>query len=144
MIKRLIAFAQYPPSRVVGIAFAGLSFQYGSLFSRLPEIQKTLVLTQAQVGLALLGLSIGSLLITPLSAWITNRYTVGHTAYWGTLLISAAFLTPLLSHNLWTLFLSLCFIGIGHGMMNVTLNAAAVAIEKTTQQPIISYLPWHV
>ncbi|MEL6867503.1 MAG: MFS transporter [Bacteroidota bacterium] len=138
MIRSLRLFLVHGPSLSVGMAFAALNLLYGSLFTRLPEIQNALHLNQSRLGICLLAMSIGSLLIIPISGWLVARRSNGQLLYVGACITALAFLFPVLANSYLLLFMALLLIGIANGMIGIFVNAAAAAIEQDAKISIMN------
>jgi MFS family permease len=106
--------------------------------SRIPAIQAALGLTNAHLGLCLLGTAIGSVIAIPLTGWLVTRHGSKHVTAWSTLGFSVALVAPSLAVNAGTLFASLILFGAMAGTNDVAINAQAVAIEKATASPAMS------
>jgi MFS family permease len=113
-------------------------FGFASWVVRIPAIQEKLALSEGLLGLALLGLAIGSLVSMPLAGWLVSRLgsrpVVGVTA----LLVSLVLVPLALVPNLALLFAALVMAGIAVGALDVSMNAQAVAVEKGYARPIMS------
>ena len=133
-----LSILTHKPSRSIGLVFMSLSFIFGSWVVRLPELQTGLALTEGKLGLALLGMAIGSLIATPISGWLLNNMAIGKATLLSTSLACSSFLLVPFVSNVWMLFSALILIGMLDGFMNVSMNTAAAAIEKQTGVPILS------
>ncbi|MCB0619693.1 MAG: MFS transporter [Saprospiraceae bacterium] len=138
MIRTLKAFALHTPSLSVGLVFMSLSLLFGSWIARLPEVQSRLGLSEGTLGLALLGMSIGALISTPLSGWLMNRMSTGKATILSTLLLAIAFVFTPYASNFWMLFGLLILLGLANGFMNVSMNTAAASLEKNYRISIMS------
>jgi MFS family permease len=106
--------------------------------SRIAAIQAALGLTNAHLGLCLLGTAVGSVLAIPLAGWLVTRYGSRQVTAWSTLGFSLALVAPSLAVNAGTLFIALILFGAMAGANDVTINAQAVAIEKAAASPTMS------
>jgi MFS family permease len=106
--------------------------------SRIPAIQASLQLTNAQLGLCLLGTAVGSIAAIPVTGWLVARYGSRQVTAWSTVGFSAALVTPSLAVNAVTLFASLIVFGAMAGANDVAINAQGVAVEKATASPTMS------
>jgi predicted MFS family arabinose efflux permease len=138
MIKTIRAFALHWPSLSVGLTFMSLSLLFGSWLGRLPQIQHQLMLSEGQLGLALLGLPLGALSIMPFANWLTNRLSGGQAVIYSSLLLYALFPLPAFAQGSYSLFAGLYAIGLANGYMNISMNAAAAAVEREYQMTIMS------
>ena len=122
----------------IGIVFAINSIAFSNWFTRIPEVQQKLDLSEAQLGLVLLGMPLGSILIMPLTSWAIARYGAGRTTFWTTLVCCLAIVLPSLSWNMTSLSIALLLLGLGNGSMDVAMNAEVAEIETRRQVPIMS------
>src|SRR6056297_334594 len=77
MIASLRTVWTHPPSRAVALVFALVSIFVGSWFARIPEVQAALGLSEATLGLVLLGMPVGTLAVMPLTGWLVARWGAG-------------------------------------------------------------------
>jgi len=126
------------PSLSVGLVFAVSSILSGSWFTRIPEIQNKLGLSEGTLGLALLGTSIGGLLMMPFTPWLMKRFSTGRITLIASLMYCVAAVLPVFAVNYWTLFGALLLLGLASGGMNVAMNAGAVAVERSYRISIMS------
>ena len=138
MIKSLKAFAFHLPSLSVGLTFFTLSMLFGSWLARLPEVQARLSLSEGQLGLALLGLPVGALLMMPLAGWLSKRLNSGQAMTLSTLLFCGVFPLPAFAPGLYSLFAGLLVVGFVNSFMNISMNAAAAAVERHYRIAIMS------
>ncbi|WP_282775668.1 MFS transporter [Phaeodactylibacter xiamenensis] len=138
MIKTLKTFAFHLPSLSVGLTFFTLSMLFGSWLARLPEVQARLMLSEGQLGLALLGLPVGALLMMPLAGWLSARLSSGQAMTLSTLLFCGVFPLPAFAQGPYSLFAGLLLIGFVNSFMNISMNAAAAAVERHYHIAIMS------
>ncbi|UQX87668.1 MFS transporter [Jatrophihabitans telluris] len=120
------------------LTFAFNGFLYAAWVPHIPEVKAHLGLSDAALGLALLGPGIGSLLSMGLIGRATTRWGSGPVT---TVMAFATYLViigPGLAFNLPTLFLALVGWGVVTGGLDVAMNAQAVQIEKSYRRPIMS------
>jgi MFS family permease len=138
MLKTLGAFFLHPQSLIVGVGFTSLSLLMGTWATRLPELKVILNITDGQVGSALLVLSIGSLIISPFSSYIMDRFSTGKATFASVLILSVFYFFPFATKS-YPIFLAAMFLlGIANGFLNITVNASASIIEKKFQRSIMS------
>ena len=106
--------------------------------SRIPAIQTSLGLTNAHLGLCLLGTAVGSVIAIPLTGWLVARYGSKQATAWSTVGFSVALIAPALAVSAETLFASLILFGAMAGANDVAINAQGVAIEKASSSPTMS------
>ena len=97
--------------------------------SRIPSIQLVLGLTNAQLGMCLLGTAVGSVAAVPATGWLVSRFGSKRIATWSTLGFCLALVTPAFAINAATLFVALAVYGAAAAANDVSINSQAVAIE---------------
>ena len=120
------------------LIFAFNGFLWAAWVPHIPEVKGALHLSDATLGLALLGPGIGSILSMPMIGKAIAR--------WGSPFVTTvmAFATyvviagPGLAGNLPTLFIALALWGVATGCLDVSMNAQAVEVEKAYGRPIMS------
>lgn len=118
--------------------FLLLGILFGSWVARIPAIQNRLGLADGQLGIALLSMSVGAMLAMPSTGWLIHR--------WGNVTVvrmAATFLClslPLLAlaPSMPWLMLTLFVFGICFGLLDVSMNTEAVAVEERFGRPIMS------
>ncbi len=124
------------------LAISLFFFFYGFLFatwaSRIPAIQQGLNLTDAELGLVLLGMPVGSFIALPFSGIFTAKY--GSRIV---LIISSIFYCVLLGFigalgNTFLLAFCLFLFGASGNMLNIAVNTQAIALETSYKRTIIS------
>jgi MFS family permease len=114
----------------VGIFFFLNGVITATLSTRLPEVQMKLALSPGQLGLALLGCTIGGLLAMNAAARLSTRFgsniicTIA--AFGMCLALPLIALAPILPY----LILALVLLGAGHGAMDVTMNMQGTNVER--------------
>ncbi len=113
-------------------------FTFATWASRIPLIQQHLQLSAGELGSALLGTPIGSLLSLPLAGWLTARFGSKYVT------IIAAFVSccilPLiaLAPSALALAAVLFLFGSAGDTLNIGMNAQAVSVENQWGKPIMS------
>ncbi len=140
MKKSASAFFPFHNKSAVAVAltFMVMAIMYGSWIARLPDIKLQLGLGEGEIGFALIGLAAGSLIATPLSVYVLNFFGTGRSVFLATLAVCAVFTLPALAVNALTLFLLLSLVGMCDGILNISMNAAATALEKHDKINILS------
>ena len=105
---------------------------------RVPSVQGALHLPPASVGVALLGMSVGSLIAMPQTGGLSARFGTRRVTVWAGLCMMLALLLPFLAPNLWWLFAALMVLGASNGVMDVAMNAQGVAVERALARPVLS------
>ncbi|MEJ7608828.1 MAG: MFS transporter [Bryobacteraceae bacterium] len=108
--------------------------------SRIPTFQINLNLSNAVLGLTLLGTAAGSVLAIPICGRLVDRYTSKQVVVWSTLALCVSL--PLLSfaRDATSLAALLFIFGASAGTMDVAMNAQGVEVEKAMGRPILSRL----
>lgn len=130
MIKNLKTFFTNREAVLVGCVFMTVSVLFGSWVTRIPDVKTKLDLSEGTLGLALLGMSIGALVMMPFTAWIMSKFGTGKTMVVGILLATITMALPAFATSFWLLVGFLFLSGLSHGLTDVAINAAA-AIHKT-------------
>lgn len=126
------------------VAVATLFFVNGALIgtwvSRIPTIKAGLRLNDGIFGLALLAMAGGALLAMPLAGGLSARF--GSHRITQALALAFAVLLPTLAlaPNLSLLVPALFVAGVGHGGLDIGMNAQSVAVQKRYSTSIMSSL----
>lgn len=125
-------------SRSIGLVFFANSFLFGNWITRIPDVKNALVLSEMDLGLALLGAPLGALTVMPFAGWVISRLEPGRAAIlFGALhALSLYFLG--LPGDFWMLLFALYFFGITNGIMDIAMNSSASIHERFTPHPIMS------
>lgn len=122
----------------IALTFMILAILYGSWIARLPDIKIQLNLSESEVGLALMGLAVGSLAAMPITVYILKYMHVGKATFVSTLFACGAFMVPAYAQGKWTLFMGLTLCGLTEGFMNIAMNTAGTSFENTSGKKILS------
>ncbi|WP_041524122.1 MFS transporter [Gilvimarinus agarilyticus] len=132
----------HPASAQAQHATRAAFFIAGSSFAAwaplVPYAQSRASLNEAQLGLLLLCLGIGSLIAMPLSGVVSARY--GCRAVFGTAAIVLCAALPILASSelTWVLAATLFFFGAALGTADCVANIQAVTVEKASGRPLMS------
>lgn len=122
---------------VIAVFFLN-GFALANWFVRIPAVQRDLSLSEAMLGLALLGAAVGALASMPIVGALVSRFgsrrVVGATA----LMLSFSVVLPALAPDLLLLILAVTAVGAANGALDVSMNAQAVAVEKRYGRPIMA------
>lgn len=124
----------------ISLAFLGNGAAIASWVSRIPEIRHEHGLTEGQLGLALLGMAVGSLLGFPVAAAMCAR--IGNrssTVLLGVLLCLILGAIPFAGSLSGLVAILACF-GFAYGGMDVAMNANGVDVEHRYGRSIMSSL----
>jgi MFS family permease len=120
------------------VTFASNGFLFAAWIPHIPEVKNDLHLSDASLGLALLGPAFGSLFAMALIGRITTRFGSAPVTVVAALATYVAAPGPGIAFNLPTLFLSLMIWGFTAGGLDVAMNAQAVQVETRYERPIMS------
>jgi predicted MFS family arabinose efflux permease len=138
MITSLRLVWTHRPSRAVALSFGLVSLFIGSWFARIPEVKAALGLSEASLGLVLLGMPLGTLAVMPLTGWLVPRWGAGLVTFTTGLVQGLPFLfLPLVDRAL-SLTGLLFAAGAVNGVLNVAMNTRANAVEESRDVSILS------
>jgi MFS family permease len=126
------------PHHRIYACFFLFALSLGALLSRLPDLQTSLGLGESQLGLTLIGMSIGSLISLTLSSPLISRLGARVTAFltvFGTAAIYA--LIPWLG-SAQAVFAALFFAGLLAGALEINLNVEADRTEAQLGKRIMN------
>jgi len=138
MIRTLRIFFSNRYFITIGLIFSVNSILFGSWITRLPEVQNRLQIGEGELGIALLGLPLGSILIMPFMGWIIHKLGDGRATLFSGIFFCIVSTFPVLAPTYELLFFSMMAVGISTGSMDIAMNASAAAIEKRYSQVIMS------
>jgi predicted MFS family arabinose efflux permease len=125
------------------LAVAAIFFVNGALFAnwvaRVPAVKDGIDAGPGALGLALLGLAVGSLVTMPWAGRVCERIGSDRAILVSGLAAALAVAGPALAVNAPTLGLALAFYGGSFGLMDVAMNVQAVAVVRRVGRPI---MPW--
>ena len=110
----------------------------GSWFPRIPDVQRELGLSHGELGLALVGPAIGSILAMPATGWLIGRTSSRLVATATALLLCAVLPLPAIAPSIGALFAALVALGAANGVLDVSMNVQAVGVEQRYRRPIMS------
>jgi fucose permease len=122
---------------VVG-AFALHAAVSGSLGPRLPAIKARSHVSDPGLGIALVGFAAGLFAGTRLAAWPVRRFGSRAALRIGVPIFAASLIGPAIARDLATLTIALMVMGLASGLLDVAMNANAVAVERNVGRPIMS------
>jgi len=122
----------------VKIAFFLNGFIYANWVSRLPRIQDQFHADNGTIGLVLLAMSVGAVGAMPFTGWLIIKN--GSRMVSLVSLLTYCVFVPFISFmpGLGALILLYIVIGISTGMLDVSMNAQAVMVERQYNKPIMT------
>ncbi len=132
------------PLQRARISTATVFFVFGALLatwvSRIPVIQSKLHLSNAELGIALLGAPVGQLLAMGVTPRFVHRWSSATAARWAILATGGCTILLGLAGSLSTLTLFLVLFGFTLGTLDICMNTQAVAVERRYGRPVMSGL----
>ena len=124
----------------VVFAFIVCGMMFGAWASRIPAIKEQAGLDSVQLGFALLGSPLGSVLAMTFAGYAAGRF--GSHRITPLMLLVCAIALPLIASSASFLQLAgaLFLFGAAYGSMDVCMNANGLAIERAGKSPIMSRL----
>lgn len=138
MLTSLRAVWTHAPSRAVALVFSLVSLFVGSWFARIPEVQGALGLSEATLGVVLLGMPLGTLVVMPLTGWLVARWGAGPVSFVTALGQGVPFVFLSVVGSGVALAGVLFAAGLLNGALNVAMNARANAVEEAREVAIMS------
>ncbi|HET9625839.1 MAG TPA: MFS transporter [Kofleriaceae bacterium] len=103
-----------------------------------PFVKARLALDEAQLGLVLLCLGVGSVASMPLVGWLSHRFGHRVTLAVSGVVLSALLPTLMLAPTTGALVVALFGFGAANGVVDVAMNAHAVEVERGFARPLMS------
>ena len=132
--RRMLRRYRTAISALFGIAGAVV----GAWTARMPAIQHHLQLSDSQLSIALLALAAGGLAGMRFAGRIVDRRGSAAVAIPTALILGTALAATAYAPSLPTLAAALLVLGGVHSLLNVSMNAAALACQNAYQRPIMS------
>ena len=122
----------------VMIVFLGNGALFGNWVSRIPAIQSELNLTEGQLGLVLVGLSVGVLTALSFAGGLIARMGSRVITLGGMMALCLALPLIPLAPQPGLLWFALFIFGGALSTMDVAMNAQAIDVERLAQRPLMS------
>lgn len=129
---------RHHPRIAVNITFFINGFLHANLAARYPKIQEIFLLDNGNLGLLLLSTSVGAVLAMPFTGWLIIKNGSRRVAILSVFAYCLFF--PLITWMPGLLGLVPLFfiMGVTAGMLDVSMNAQAVMVEKAKGKPIMT------
>lgn len=124
--------------RALGAVFLVNGTLFATWAVNIPGVRDQLGLSEAQVGLALLAVGVGSLVSMPLTGGWTARFGSDRVTRVAVVLAMLALLPVLLAPNLLLLVVALGLLGAANGALDVAMNAQGVTVERRLARTVMS------
>lgn len=125
--------------RTATIVYFFLSgFGYSTWASRIPGIQQQLHINEAQLGTALLASPIGVLVTVPFTSNLLNRYSSKSIMIFGAVFYNLMLALLAFTTQLWQLWIVLFAFGSSRNLLNLSMNAQGVEVQRLYENSIIT------
>lgn len=121
----------------ISLFFALDGFVFAGWVVRIPAIKEQIDASAGALGVALLGVSVGSVTTMLLTGRLCRRYGNRRVTVVTAALLSLSIALPPLTRSALQLGLVLLFFGAAYGGLNVAFNAAAVELAEAVGRPIL-------
>ncbi|MFD4636683.1 MFS transporter [Lentzea sp. NPDC058436] len=118
--------------------FALNGFLLGLWLVHIPTVEDRTGISHAELGRLLLLLGLGAFLGMRAGGKVTDRIGVKLMVPIAGVVCSVTAFLPGVAVNQWTLGLALLIFGFGNGLIDVTMNAHAVVVERRYSRPVMS------
>jgi fucose permease len=112
----------------------------GTWAANVPFVRDRLDISTTTLGFCLLAMAAGSVLAMPLAGRELQRRSSAAMTRLGAVVVPLAGALPLLAPSVATLALALFVLGAAVGLLDVSMNAHGVAVEKAFGRPVMSSL----
>src|SRR5215469_3642446 len=138
----LLAARSTGPTRRARLATGWVFFAngaaLGSWVPHIPDAKHALGLTDGPLGLALLGMAVGSLVGLPLSGVLTARFGSHKTTIAALFAMLLATPLPILAPSIPVFVIALILLGMANGAVDVAMNSQAIAVQDRFGRAIMS------
>lgn len=124
--------------RSVSVWFFLNGFTLAAWVAHVPRLKDHLETTPGPLGLALLCMSAGAVLGMTVAPGITGRVGAARGAWRAAVVMALLLALPLSAGSVIGLGLALLAFGSANGVMEVTMNTAAAAVERSIGRPVMS------
>ncbi len=118
--------------------FASLNIMIGTWVLYIPKIKEKFAIDDAQLGIALFCLALGTLVMIPLASILIKKFGVGRMTLFSISAFSLLFLIPLITPSYITLCASLFVVGLAGCLTDISMNALVSDIEQEDEAHFMS------
>jgi len=104
----------------------------------IPAVKARHAISDGQLGLVLLAMAVGSVFALPIAGWFINRFGSCRMTIIAAIGFSLTLPLLILSPNLASLVSALVLFGACNGLLDVSMNAQAIEVERAYHRPIMS------
>ncbi len=138
MLRNLNRYVRHPRYRATGTCFLVLSILFALWVTRIPEVKTRLNLTDGDLGTALFFLPLGAITSMLLITNLIKRLGEGRSSVYALCVYSVLIVPPMIVGSYAGLCVTLFFLGISMGWVDISINAVANTLEKTDDVKIMS------
>jgi MFS family permease len=113
-------------------------FGYSTWASRIPAIQQQLHINEAQLGTALLAAPLGVLVTVPFTSNMLNRYSSKSIMIFGAVFYNLMLALLAFTVKPWQLWVVLFGFGSSRNLLNLSMNAQGVEVQRLYENSIIT------
>jgi MFS family permease len=124
----------------VGVLFFANGFVNATWLARMPAVKAHAHLSDGGLGLALLAGPAGAVLMMQFGGRLSARYGSRPLARAGISVFPLVLVGPALASGLWTLAVARFIYGAVNGVLDMSMNAQGVAVERAFSRPVMSGL----
>jgi MFS family permease len=128
----------HPAARATGIIFALCGLVFGVWASFIPYVKDKFHLDEAQLGLLLLCMPVGTLIANALSVYFISRWGAVWTALVFIVMMAVTFTFPILAPSIWLVGFGLVLGGATFAAGNIAMNTCASDLEEEHGLKIMS------
>ncbi|WP_022821779.1 MFS transporter [Hymenobacter norwichensis] len=122
----------------IALFFFVSGFGFSTWASRIPTIQHQLGLDEAELGGVLLALPTGLMLTLPVTGWLHQRFSSRQVMMGGAVLYNVALALLGFAQETWQLVALLFCFGSSRNLLNISVNAQSVSVQKLYSRSIIA------
>jgi MFS family permease len=120
--------------------FVSTGVCFGSWAARIPAVQSEFHFSLAKLGLTLACMTIGSMVSSPLAGFVSTRFGSRSLLRVSAPITAFAFAFIALAPTAPLLALALFLMGVSNGLVQVSMNAQAIALEQRYRRTILSMM----
>lgn len=138
MVTHLKTYFTHKKSLAIGAVFITFGILFGNWATLIPFVKQKYSLNDAELGLLLLSMPLGSTVANPLAAVLINRFGMRYTTTIGVVFLSLFYTIPLSVNHVYLVSVGLVLVGISLSITNVAMNTCVTAIEHEDGISIMS------
>jgi MFS family permease len=138
MALHLKQFLQYPAWKATAIYFALCGLFFGTWASFIPYVKEKFSLNEAELGLLLLCIPIGTLMANPLSVLLLSRWGAARSTWIFIIAMGITFAIPVVASELIFVVIGLILGGATFAIGNIAMNTCASDLIDSTGISLMS------